>query len=692
MNRIQNSLLVRLLLLFFFLSLVPLGILTYLTSRTSKSVEGISIQEGSSALVGEARGFLRNRTVDYARQINLQLEGIENDARLLAIHAGQLLTDVGVYRVPFREERYERAENGIFWTPRDHGGSNLFISTRTEITREMKRKIAVTELIDPVMKEIFENDPNSIYIFLASEENLVRGYPWFDAVAAMEGGTLDPNFDLKQEPLYYLAKTRQGEEREEVWSEVYLDPAGKGWMVTCVSPVYLGDTFHGIIGIDVSLERIRDNVLDLELSGEGYAFLLTGSGNVLAAPPEASEGLGWEMGTTPDRFNLMASSNTSIAAIAREMVAGEVGIRQATISGLEMLVSFAPVETAHWSLGLMVSLEDITRRALMTADQIEEQTGGLIKHMMLISTLLLVAVAIATVLTYRWIAGPLNELVTGVTKIGSGELGYRVRIRGGDEIGQLARTFNDMAESLQRRQEELAVIQAKLLTSEKLSSMGKVAAAVAHEIRNSLGTIKNSIYFLNQKVQGPDQRINRHLSLMEEEIESADRIVNELLDFTKGSALQLTEVSVNALIDEVLSVYRERGPDNVTIREDFESDLSPIRADPAQVRHVFYNIIQNSIQAMDDGGILDVATRGRPDGVTVTVRDSGHGIGEEEMDQLFEPFFTTKARGIGLGLAISRKIVQNHGGKIRIESVPGEGTTVTVELMVRPPDEGSGSE
>ncbi len=692
MNRIQNSLLVRLLLLFFLLSLVPLGILTYLTSRTSKSVEGISIQEGSSALAGEARGFLRNRTIDYARQINLQLERIESDARLLSTHVGQILVGGNIYNVSFREERFEKAENGIFWTPVDYGGSNLFVSNRTEITPGIRKKIAVTELIDPVMKEIYENDPNTIYVFFASEDNLVRGYPWFDAMEAIEGGTLDPDLVLKEEPLYYLADPRGGNGREEVWSEVYLDAAGKGWMVTCVSPVFLGDSFHGIVGMDVSLERIRDNILDLELSGDGYAFLLTRSGNVIATPPEAAEGLGWDIGTTPDRFNLMASPNTSMAAIAREMVSGEVGIRQATISGQEMLVSFAPVETAHWSLGLMVSLEDITRSALLTAEQIEDQTGKLIKHMMLISTLLLLAVAIATILTYRWIAGPLNELVTGVTKIGSGELGYRVGVRGGDEIGQLARTFNDMAESLQRRQEELADIQAKLLTSEKLSSMGKVAAAVAHEIRNSLGTIKNSIYFLNQKVQGPDQRINRHLSLMEEEIESADRIVNELLDFTKGSALQLTEVSVNVLMDEVLSVYRERGSDNLTIREDFESDLSPIRADPAQVRHVFYNIIQNSIQAMDDGGILDVETRGRPDGVTVTIRDSGHGIGEEEMNQLFEPFFTTKARGIGLGLAISRKIVQNHGGKIRIESVPGEGTTVTVELMVRPPDEGSGSE
>ena len=688
MIRFQNSLLIRLLLLFFFLSLVPLGILTYLTSRTGKRVEGISIREGSSALVGEARGFLGNRTVDYARQINLQLERIEGDARVLAAQAGELLTDIDAYRVPFRDERYVHESNGIFWTPRDYGGSNLLIGNRTAITPEMKRRIAVTELLDPIMKEIYRNDPNSIYVFFAGEDNLIRGYPWFDAMAAIEGGTLRPDLNLKEQPLFYLATSGGKEDRREVWSEAYLDAAGRGWMVTCVSPVYGGDDFLGIVGIDVGLERIRDNVLDLELSGEGYAFLLTGSGNVLALPPGAAEGLGWDVDTTPDRFNLLASSNTAMAAIAREMVAGEVGIREATVSGRRMLVSYAPVETAHWSLGLMVSLEEITRQALMTSDQIEEQTDGLIRQMMLISTLLLLVVAIATVLTYRRITGPLNDLVTGAARIGSGDLGYRVDVRGGDEIGQLARTFNAMAGSLQKRDEELAEVQRRLLDSEKLTSMGKVAAAVAHEIRNSLGAIKNSIYFLRRKTKGSDHRVDRHLSLMEEEIESAERIVDELLDFTAGSALQPQEVSVNSLVDGVLASFGERVPDGTTIEKDLEGDLSPIWADAAKLRHVFYNIIQNSLQAMEGGGTLRVTTRRRRDGVTVTVRDTGRGIGREEMARLFEPFFTTKARGIGLGLAISRKIVVSHGGEIRVDSDPGKGTTVAVDLPARPPEEG----
>jgi signal transduction histidine kinase len=687
MSRFKGSLVVKLLFLFLLLSLVPLAILVILTSRTSRSVEGISIDEGSFALIEEARGYLRNRTIDYARQINLQLERIESDAQILASSTREILGNSNFYRVPWREERYERAENGIFWTPHDYGGSNLFISRRTNITSEIKRMIANTELLDPIMKEVYENDPNTIYVFFAGIDNLVRGYPWFDAMSAIEGGTLDPDLNIKEEPLFYLASPGGEGNREEVWSEVYLDAAGRGWMVTCVSPVFHEDTSLGIVGIDVSLDRIRENVLDLELSGEGYAFLLSSSGNVLASPPEAAEGLGWEVGTTPDRFNLLASSNSYVATVARGMIQETVGIRQAVIAGSEVLISYAPVETAHWSLGLVVSVEDITRRALMTASQIQEQTGKLIRHMMIISTLLLIAVAVATFFAYRKITGPLNELVNGAMKIGAGDLGYRVRVESGDEIGKLSRTFNTMADSLQRRDVELAEVQTKLLKSERLSSMGKVAAAVAHEIRNTLGTIKNSIYFVRQKTENPGKRIQRHLSIMEEEIETADNIVSELLDFTKGAILHLKEVSINDLLLEVLEVFKEKEERNVIIKKGFGDSLPLIMADPAQIRHVFYNVIQNSYQAMDDGGKLWINTESSCENVKVTVKDSGHGIKEDEKGKLFEPFFTTKARGIGLGLAISRKIVESHEGKILIESEPGVGTTVTVELPVQPPEE-----
>jgi len=684
MSRFTNSLLVRLFVLFFLLSLVPLGILAFLTSRTSRSVEEIAIREGSSALIAEARGYLRDKTIDFARQINLQLDRIESDARVVSIQALEILANKRLFQVAWVDGRYERAANGIFWTPRDYGGSNLLVSNRTPITPEIREIISITERLDPLLKVVCEGNPNASYVFFAGVENLVRGYPWFDAMAAIEGGTLPPDLNFEEEPLFYLAGPGAGGNREAVWSEAYLDVAGRGWMVTCVVPVYQGDRFLGVVGIDVSLNRIQEHVLDVELTGDGYAFLLTGSGNVLASPPEAAEGLGWEVGTTPDRFNLLASSNADLAAISREMVEGEIGISQAKIGGKEVLVSYAPVETARWSLGLVISLDDITQQALTTAGQIKEKTGWLIRHLTLISALLFAAVALATLLTYRRIAGPLNEFVAGALRVGSGELGYRVEVRGSDEIGKLASTFNAMADSLQRRDEELAKIQARLLESEKLSSMGKVSAAVAHEIRNALGTIKNSTYFLRGKIGESDRQLRRYLAIIEEEIEGADHIVSELLDFARGISLQASDVSINALLREVLAVFREKGAGEIVIVEDLDQALPLIRADAVQIRHVLYNVVENAYQAMGGGGTLRVKTEVHDGGIRVAVSDTGPGIRPDEMEKLFEPFYTTKSKGIGLGLSISKRVIERHGGRIRLESELGKGTRVIVDLKARP--------
>ena len=688
---LRGSLAFRLFFLFFSLSLVPLGILAFLTYRTSQRVEHLSIQEGSSALIGEARGYLKDRTGEYAHRIDLQLARIENDARVVAKHAADILAHPDRYRVRWSEGRYERDESGIFWTPRDEGQGNLFISRGTPITPQLRSEISLTELFDPIMQEICDNDSNTSYIFFAGVDNLVRGYPWFDAVKAIEGGTLDPGLNLKEQPLFYLAGPEWAEEGRGVWSDVYLDVAGKGWMVTFVTPVLVGEEFRGVIGIDISLDRIRKRILDLRLSGGGDAFLLTGSGGVLAYSPEIAGDLGWEEGMSPDRFNLLASSNPSLAEVGRRMVAGSTGISRAEVSGWEVLISYAPIRAARWSLGLMVPVEAITRRALATSGKIEEQTGRLVDQELLISLLLLLAVAVATLITYHRIVGPLNELGTGATRIGEGDLDYRVDMEGRDEIGKLARTFNDMAESLQRRDRELEGIQSRLLESERLSSMGEVAAAVAHEIRNSLGTIKNSIYFLRSRLEDPDGSVQRHFSIMEEEVTAADRIVGELLDFSRGPELQLADVSINDLIREVLAVLGPEKGSDVAVEEDLAQDLPRITADPAQLRHALYNVVQNAFQVMNDGGTLRVRS-GRSNGeIRVSIKDTGPGIEDEDIERLFEPFFTRKARGIGLGLPIAKRVIENHGGRIRIESRAGVGTTVSIVLPEVAPQEGGNS-
>jgi signal transduction histidine kinase len=226
--------------------------------------------------------------------------------------------------------------------------------------------------------------------------------------------------------------------------------------------------------------------------------------------------------------------------------------------------------------------------------------------------------------------------------------------------------------------EELSDTQARLVFQERLAAIGQVAAAVGHELRNPLGVLTNSLYLVRSAVAGGDrEKIERHLATAEREIGAAVVIVEGLLDFARQSEPDPEVFDLDDLVEESLGVAGS--PPGIELRRQGLDEIG-MRADRLQLRQVLLNLVTNAYAAMDGTGVLTIAAVPDGDGVEIRVTDSGIGMDEEVVNHIFDPFYTRKAKGIGLGLAVTRRIVEAHGGTIAARSAPGEGTTFVIGL------------
>jgi two-component system NtrC family sensor kinase len=294
----------------------------------------------------------------------------------------------------------------------------------------------------------------------------------------------------------------------------------------------------------------------------------------------------------------------------------------------------------------------------------------------------LLAILIAIPLAWS-ISRPLTDLARATRKVSSGDWSVRVSADGRGEMAMLANSFNTMVETLQDTQE-------RLVQKEKLASVGQLAAGVAHEINNPLGTVLLYADILHKETPEDDQQHREDLQMILREATRCKTIVNDLLNFSRQNEILAQETDLNDLLQGMVEeaghkdLYR-----SIELATDLDPDLPPIQADPLQLHQVFLNLMNNAAEAMPGGGRLTLRTRRGPEAgtVTVQVQDTGVGISEENMKKLFSPFFTTKpiGKGTGLGLAIIYGIVKMHRGQISVHSQEGEGTTFTITLRERLP-------
>jgi signal transduction histidine kinase len=249
---------------------------------------------------------------------------------------------------------------------------------------------------------------------------------------------------------------------------------------------------------------------------------------------------------------------------------------------------------------------------------------------------------------------------------------------------QELKTFSQqMEEKIQKTTEDLRKAEAQLIRSEKLAALGQLAAGIAHEIRNPLTSINILIQSTMQKLPSEDPQ-REDFKVIEEEIHRMNEIIDHFLQFAKPASPHLERTEITSIFEETLQLLRPQMEKlQIFIEKDFQS-LPLITIDNEQVKQVILNLLMNAIQAMPGGGQLRLGGEVSKDGqwIILSIQDSGVGIPSEDMDKLFDPFFSTKEGGMGLGLSIAHRIIDQHHGKIEVESVPGKGTLFTVGFPI----------
>ncbi len=275
---------------------------------------------------------------------------------------------------------------------------------------------------------------------------------------------------------------------------------------------------------------------------------------------------------------------------------------------------------------------------------------------------------------------PIEEVVRVAQSVAAGNLNHELNADRKDEIGKLAQSFNFMVARLREQRD----LEEKLRKAEHLAGIGQFATSIAHEIKNPLNFISLSIDLMREKYKPVDsdtqQKFDSMIVNIKNEIQRVSRFAESFLEYGRPLELNRQMTDMGKLINDVIDLVTAKAQmENIEIQKSFES-LPELFVDPEFIKTCLYNIILNAFQSMPAGGVITITTRQYLNSFLFIIKDTGIGIPEDRISRVFDPFFTTKTTGLGLGLALTKRVIEEHKGKVEITSMEGRGTTFTIAL------------
>lgn len=631
-------------------------------------------------------------TMREAQTIERRLQGVAQLTRVLQAAARDATLEPEPVP-PAEAARYAMAPTGVYHTTYADGGAAAFFSAITEVGPAQRTKLQQLAAIDPVLRYVHDADPLVVQTYYNTHDSANRIYPYFDTLARY-----DTYLDIPSYNFYYAADAAHNPGRGVAWTDAYVDPAGRGWMISAVAPVYRGDFLEGVVGVDITLSTLVAQVLDLELPWDGYGMLIDRSGTILAMPSAAERDLGVrelagydyaeavrQEARKPAEFHLAQH----LPELAQAISEHEHGTQHVHVDGGRIAI-WRHIAGSDWTLLTMVDEARVYQEVLALEAHYDAVGYRLIALMVLFYVLFFSFLYYRARRMARDIAEPLERFDALAHSIGSGAYLEAAPHSGIRELDDSAAALADMGRRLGDAVERLS--EAKRQADEANEAKSRFLSQMSHELRTPL----NAICGFAQLLDMSRGRIAPELHECIDDIRESGRhlldLINQILDLSviESGRLHLVPEALDLaplIRRTAASLEPLMAPRDLSIELDLAAAAcGSVRADAVRTRQVLLNLLSNAVKYNRDGGRIRVLAGpgAQPGCLRVSICDDGPGVPAAAREWIFESFHRLDdnrgVEGAGIGLAICRSLVEAMGGRIGVSAAEGGGACFWFEL------------
>lgn len=655
-------------------------------------------QQNVATVTAVSEKYLTDIAARESANITATLGGVEGMTRLLSAEAGEALATP--YDPPPEEKaRYHIGSDRVFHTTRGRpDDAAAFYSGYHPVGADEIEKVWRSTRLDHTMRHIKAASPLVRQVYLNTWDSYNRIYPYFDVLSQYA-----PKMNIPTYNFYYEADAQHNPQRKVVWTDAYVDPAGSGWMVSSIAPVYSEKRLEGVVGIDMTLDTVVSRILSLNLPWQGYAMLVGRDGTILALPPAGEKDLGLtELKDhkyadairsdtfKPDQFNI--TRRPELKALAQAVGSGSSRISHVMLGGRDMLATNARVAGPGWTLVVLAPASQILADANSLHDQLV--TVGVIMLLILLAFYVVFFAFLvwrARVMSRR-LARPLREVEQLMDRIGAGEYNQTAPKFGVSEVDNLSGRLVEMGQKLGEAHQRIVAQEAEVRRSydtERRITTGqrRFINILSHEFRTPLTVIDSSGQILKRRasrltedtVVERSDMIRRAVSRIRDVMESALQLVRmeEGQTTCRPAAVALGGV----LREAVASAGSERA---IEIRINDDVERTALFVDRQLIHSALVAILENACRFSRRDGKVWIETQIEEGRCIISVHDQGPGIPAEELPLVRERFYrgsnSTAVPGAGTGLYLANSLIDANGGLLDIQSTPGQGTVVSSSL------------
>lgn len=587
-------------------------------------------------------------------------------------------------------------KSGVLYSKENLGLSASFYSAFTE--QKDLQKVYTLEQLDPLMQHIQLSDKNIAAVYFNSWDSYNRIYPWFFTLDQYPEKMNIPEYNF-----YYLADKAHNPDRNPVWTDVYIDPAGQGWMASSIAPVYKHNFLEGVVGLDLTVSSIINNIKNLSVPWGGYAILTSNNGNIMALPPQGETDFQVKELTDhsyqktiseevfkPQEFNLSKRNNTKV--LSQVLHNATDGFTQLQLNNANKFVAWSTIPETQWKLLLIVDENKMYHDSRLLEEKYQNIGYMMIYGLIGFYIIFLAYIWYSSKKMTAYISTPLAQIQNMLYQISNGHFNLTHRAYKLKEIDETANSIVSMGHKLDTLTSELR--NSKIEAENANIAKNQFISNISHEIRTPMNFILGISHLLLAQNLSPEQK--NHLSKIDKASKHLLTLINNILDLSKLDSgkvkIEKIPFRITDIVNDVYDIFEHKA-NNKGLELDVNVDTNiPVSfiGDPLRVKQILLNYVSNAIKFTENGYVsIDVKLIEQTEAsaqIRICVTDSGIGLSDKQIVTIFDSFqqadasTTRKYGGSGLGLSICKNMAELMDGTVGVKSQPSAGSTFWLDI------------